>query len=143
MAETTKDNFILHESVQRPLKELEDLNAQIKKKKQEVKKAMFFAKHPGLKVAKEELEVKIAESATAKFNESLSEEPKRPVKEPIREEPQVPVRKLVKDPAPEPKIEIKAEPAQVLDEPAPKPVAPAPNPVAPSTIRIPYGGKWF
>ena len=92
--DNTKDNFVLHESVQKPLKELEDLNAQIKKKKQEVKKAMFFAKHPGLKVAKEELDVKIAEDATVKFNESLLEEPKRPIKDPVREEVNVPVRKM-------------------------------------------------
>lgn len=125
--ENTKDNFIMSESVQKPLKELEDLNIQIKKKKQEVKKALFYAKHPQLKIAKEEFETKVAEEAAAKFNESLTEEPKREVKVPVREEVAPTVRKLTKEPAP-----IETPPVEI---PKPAPVA------APLVVQ--FGGKWF
>lgn len=138
MAENTKDNFVLHESVQKPLKELEDLNAQIKKKKQEVKKAMFFAKHPGLRVAKEELDTKMAEDTTAKFNESLLEEPKRPVKDPVRDEVKVPVRKL-KSTVKEPEIEPEIEPVKIAE-----PIKPAiPIPAAPKAFVLAPGGVFW
>lgn len=138
MAENTKDNFVLHESVQKPLKELEDLNAQIKKKKQEVKKAMFFAKHPGLKVAKEELDTKMAEDATTKFNESLLEEPKRPVKDPVRDEVKVPVRKM-KSAVKEPEVEPEPEPVKIAET-----IKPAvPIPAAPKAFVLAPGGVFW
>lgn len=148
MADTTKDNFVLHESVQKPLKELEELNAQIKKKKQEVKKAMFYAKHPTLKQAKEEFDTKMNEEATVKFNQSLSEEPKRPIKEPVRDEPQPVVRKTTPNP-----VQVKEHAPTPTPAPAPAPAQPieiekttVPHvqvKLAPKTVVADLSGKWF
>ena len=143
MAEDTKENFIFHESVQKPLKELEDLNAQVKKKKQEVKKALFYAKHPTLKQAKEEYHEKLTEQAKEKFAESVKEpeEPVRPVKDPVRQEVTPNVRKTSPAPTPAPApapVERPKEPE--VPKPAP---APAPAPVKPKTLVVPVGGSWF
>jgi len=57
MSEDFKSNFITA-GVEAPLKELEELNSMVKKKKAEVRKAMFYAKHPDLLQAKKEYDTK-------------------------------------------------------------------------------------
>ena len=95
MSDDFKSNFITA-GVEAPLKELEELNSMVKKKKAEVRKAMFYAKHPDLLQAKKEYDTKMASVNAEKFNEAIAEvqvqvkeEPKPKVKEPetVKEEP--------------------------------------------------------
>lgn len=88
MFEDFKSNFITTPEVGKPMAELEELNALVKKKKAEVRKAMFYAKHPDLLAAKKDYDSKIAAQQTDKFNESITE----PVKG----------KEKVKEPEPEP-----------------------------------------
>jgi hypothetical protein len=124
----TKDNFIIAETIKKPMAELEELNTIVRKKKAEVRKAMFYAKHPELLKAKATAEAIVQEEAVKKFNESVKpepeiEEPVRPIKEPVREK--VPEAKV---------IEIKNDP----------PAAPVViKPATPQHLRVGLNAKWF
>ena len=135
MSDNTKDNFIMHDSVQKPLRELESLAAEMKKKKAEIKKAMFYAKHPGIQLAKEEIQVRSDEAASVKFNEAISAPPV--VSEPVlktREPPVVPVRNQP--------VQIQIETSEPIPILAPVP-APAPASVSNVPFRVPFGGSWL
>lgn len=76
MSEDFKSNFVTAD-IEKPMAELEELNNLVKKKKAEVRKAMFYAKHPDLLQAKKEYEAKMSSVNAEKFNEAIKEEPKQ------------------------------------------------------------------
>ena len=112
--EDFKSNFVTA-NIDKPLAELQELNNLVKRKKAEVRKAMFYQKHPDLLLAKKDYEEKIAAVNTEKFNEALTDKVKEvKVKEEVKE---------VAAPAPAP-------------APTPAP-APAPAPAVKATIALP------
>ena len=128
-----KSNFVTS-NIDKPLAELEELNNLVKKKKAEVRKAMFYQKHPDLLLAKKEFESKMESVNIEKFNEAIAENKKEPEKKPVKPEP-------VQTPVPEP---VKT-PVQ-----APAPVAvktPAPQHSHSHSVSRPLvvgmGAKWF
>jgi hypothetical protein len=90
MSEDFKSNFVTAD-IDKPMLELEELNNQVKRKKAEIRKAMFYQKHPDLLQAKRDYEAKMSTVNTEKFNEAIAE-PKQ-VKEVQEPEPQVQVQK--------------------------------------------------
>ena len=88
-----KDVFVTDE-LRGPIAELEELNAKLRKKKAEVKKAIFFSKHPELLMAKKEVEAGKAEKSVHAFNEVVAKD----VQQAVAEAP----KKEVKEPQPEP-----------------------------------------
>ena len=137
MSEDFKSNFVTS-NIDKPLAELEELNNLVKKKKAEVRKAMFYQKHPDLLLAKKEFESKMESVNTEKFNEAIAENKKEPekVKEQVKPEP---VPEPVKTPAP-----VHA-PVAVQ---APAPVkTPAPQHSHSHSVSRPLvvgmGAKWF
>ena len=124
--EDFKSNFVTA-NIDKPLAELQELNNLVKRKKAEVRKAMFYQKHPDLLLAKKDYEEKIAAVNTEKFNEALTDK----VKE----------------------VKVKEEVKEVAkSEPIPIP-APAPAPAVKATIALPQhahkpfsvglNAKWF
>ena len=87
MSEDFKSNFITAD-VDKPMLELEELNNLVKKKKAEVRKAMFYAKHPDLLQAKKDYEAKMASVNTEKFNEAIAEGKKEVKEEPKQVAPE-------------------------------------------------------
>lgn len=125
------------------LAEFDVLSKSMKQKKQEIKKAIFYAKHPQLRMAKEEVEAsKVKEPAVkdaAKepvkvdaaeiFNRVLKEETEKPA---IKEETEKPAKETVKE------IEKATEkPAMKIPEKAP------PQHLKSVPLMVPLGGKWF
>lgn len=80
MSEDFKSNFVTAD-IEKPMAELEELNNLVKKKKAEVRKAMFYAKHPDLLQAKKEYEAKMSSVNAEKFNEAIAEPKQVQVKE--------------------------------------------------------------
>jgi hypothetical protein len=118
-----KDVFVT-DALRKPMEELEELNVIMRKKKAELRKAIFYAKHPELAQAKQAVESKVSEEKVVKFNESVKEP------EPIREKPAPAVQATV--PAVK---EIKSEPAITVTRPAPQHVK--------APIRLGWGEKLF
>ena len=131
-----KSNFVTS-NINKPLAELEELNNLVKKKKAEVRKAMFYQKHPDLLLAKKEFESKMESVNTEKFNEAIAENKKEPEKEKVKEK--------VKEPEPAP-----VAPAPVAVQ-TPAPVAvktPAPqhshsHSVSRPPLVVGMGAKWI
>lgn len=103
-------NVFITEELKKPMQELQDLNSLMKKKKAELKKAVFYTKHPELLQAKKVVDSKLSEEKVVKFNESVKEP------EPIREEPPA---VTVTTPAPK---EIKTERPLKVTMPSSQPV---------------------
>ena len=132
MSDDFKSNFITA-GVEAPLKELEELNNMVKKKKAEVRKAMFYAKHPDLLQAKKEYDTKMASVNAEKFNEAIAE-----------------VQVQVKE---EPKPKVKEEPVKVPEPEHVKATVPVSSPTFVPTKQAPQhshkplvvglGQKWF
>lgn len=137
-----KSNFVTS-NIDKPLAELEELNNLVKKKKAEVRKAMFYAKHPDLLQAKKEFESKMESVNIAKFNEAIAENKPEPekvqVKEQVKEQVQV-----------KPETHREPEPEKPKPAPAPAPVkmvGQAPQHTHSHSVSRPLvvamGSKWF
>ena len=95
MSEDFKSNFITTPEVDKPMAELEELNALVKKKRAEVRKAMFYAKHPDLLAAKKDYESKMSAQQAEKFNETIAEQQKEPAQAKVKEQEPEPVKATV------------------------------------------------
>jgi hypothetical protein len=124
-----KSNFVTA-NIDKPMAELEELNNLVKKKKAEVRKAMFYAKHPDLLMAKREYDNKMASVNVEKFNEAIAvsskEEPKPKAKEP--------------EPVKVPEVKV-AEPVKVPLPQVPLPQKPVPQ--HSKAFVVGMGQKWF
>lgn len=127
MSDDFKSNFVTAD-IEKPMAELEELNNLVKRKKAEVRKAMFYAKHPDLLQAKREYEAKMATVNTEKFNEAIKDEPK-----------QVPVQAKEETPEPAP---VQQKPAIQTTVPVSMVVTPAPQHVVKPLV-VGLGQKWF
>ncbi len=129
----------MNDEIAGKLAEFELLSKSMKVKKQEIKKAIFYAKHPQLRIAKDEVEkvkepavketVKDVEKPTVKdaaeiFNRTLQEQ----VKEPAVKE--LAVKDTVKD------VEKPA-----VKEPVKEPIKE--HVVQQGPVVVTLGGKWF
>jgi hypothetical protein len=134
MSEDFKSNFITA-GVEAPLKELEELNSMVKKKKAEVRKALFYAKHPDLLQAKKEYDTKMASVNAEKFNEAIAE-----VQVQVKEEPKPKVNEPepVKLPEPEP---VKA--TVPVSSPTFVPTKQAPVQHSHKPLVVGLNSKWF
>lgn len=94
MSEDFKSNFVTSD-VDKSLMELEDLNNLVKKKKAEVRKAMFYQKHPDLLQAKKDYEAKVAAESTEKFNQTIKAEPTPEPKQEVKAPEPEPVKATV------------------------------------------------
>ena len=139
-----KSNFVTS-NIDKPLAELEELNNLVKKKKAEVRKAMFYAKHPDLLQAKKEFESKMESVNTEKFNEAIAENKKEPEKVQVKEQ----VKEQVKpETHREPETHRASEPEKPRPAPAPvKMVGQAPQHTHSHSVSRPLvvamGSKWF
>jgi len=137
----------MNDEIAGKLAEFELLSKSMKVKKQEIKKAIFYAKHPQLRIAKDEVEkvkepavketVKDVEKPTVKdaaeiFNRTLQEQ----VKEPAVKE--LAVKDTVKD-VEKPAVKDVEKPA--VKEPVKEPIKE--HVVQQGPVVVTLGGKWF
>lgn len=135
MSEDFKSNFVT-DHIDKPMAELEELNNLVKKKKAEVRKAMFYAKHPDLLQAKKEYDTKMASVNAEKFNEAIAEVKEKPkVKEEPKPEP-------VKEPEPEP-VRVTVPVASPSFVPTKQPAPQHARAAASAPLVVGLGQKWF
>ena len=129
----------MNDEIAGKLAEFELLSKSMKQKKQEIKKAIFYAKHPQLRMAKEEVE-KVKEPAVKEpavkepavkdaaeiFNRTLQEQVKEPVKETVKDIEKPAVKDVEKPAVKEPVKEPVKE--QVVQQ---------------GPVVVTLGGKWF
>ena len=134
----------MNDEIAGKLAEFELLSKSMKQKKQEIKKAIFYAKHPQLRMAKEEVE---------KVKEPAVKEPA--VKEPAVKEPAVKdaaeifnrtLQEQVKEPVKETVKDIEKPAVKDVEKPAVK--EPVKEPVKEQVVQqgpvvVTLGGKWF
>lgn len=107
-----KDIFITEE-LKTPLAELEELNSKLRKKKAEVKKAIFFSKHPELLMAKKEVEAVKSEKSVHAFNEAVKADVQQAITETPKQEP----------------VKTQSEPVKLVEPP--------------KTLRVGLGQRWL
>ena len=126
------DEVIMNDEILGHVKDFEELQKQMKAKKQALKKSIFYAKHPSLRVAKDEVKQDVKEPVqkpVPKPREREAEEFNYHIKASVEIKPEV--KAEVKPEAkPEPKSEAKEE----------KPKAAAAQ-VAVPTVAV--SGRWF
>jgi hypothetical protein len=150
-------DFTMNDEIAGKLAEFEVLSKSMKQKKQEIKKAIFYAKHPQLRMAKEEVEAsKVKESVKEPTIKDAAKEPtiKDAVKEPTIKDAAEIFNRVLKEETEKPTIKVEAVSLPVkesvketIKEATEKPVkipekAP-PQHVKAGPLIVPLGGKWF
>lgn len=132
MSEDFKSNFVT-DHIDKPMAELEELNNLVKKKKAEVRKAMFYAKHPDLLQAKKEYDTKMASVNAEKFNEAIAE---------VKEEPKPKAKEPEPKPEPEP-VRVTVPVASPSFVPTKQPAPQHARAAASSPLVVGLGQKWI